>query len=78
MTPEQIAEVRLQLVAFAGQMLGDLARSDQRAAGKLYVRLAADRRPAQVDGGDGGAARDGSSAAAAVHHLLGLGLASLS
>ena len=38
MTPEQIAEVRPQLVAFAGQMLGKLARSDQRAAGDLYVR----------------------------------------
>jgi SRSO17 transposase len=38
MTPEQIAEVRPRLVAFAGEMLGGLARSDQRAAGELYVR----------------------------------------
>jgi SRSO17 transposase len=38
MTPEEIAEVRPRLLAFAGQMLGGLARSDQRAAGELYVR----------------------------------------
>ncbi len=38
MTPQQIAEVRPRLVAFAAQMLGGLARSDQRAAGELYVR----------------------------------------
>jgi SRSO17 transposase len=38
MTPEQIAEVRPQLAEFAGGMLGGLARSDQRAAGELYVR----------------------------------------
>jgi SRSO17 transposase len=38
MTPQEIAEVRPRLVAFAGQMLGGLARSDQRAAGELYVR----------------------------------------
>jgi SRSO17 transposase len=38
MTPEQIAEVRPRLVAFAAQMLGGLARRDQRAAGELYVR----------------------------------------
>ncbi len=38
MTPEQIAEVRPRLAAFAVQMLGGLARSDQRAAGELYVR----------------------------------------
>ena len=38
MTPEQIAEVRPRLLEFAGQMLGGLARSDQRAAGELYVR----------------------------------------
>ena len=45
MTPEQIAEVRPRLVEFAGQMLGGLARSDQRAAGELYVRgLLADGR----------------------------------
>jgi SRSO17 transposase len=38
MTPQQIAEVRPRLLAFAAQMLGGLARSDQRAAGELYVR----------------------------------------
>src|SRR5450755_3659873 len=38
MTPEQIAEVRPRLLAFAGEMLGGLARSDQRATGELYVR----------------------------------------
>jgi SRSO17 transposase len=38
MTPEQIADVRPRLVAFAGEMLGGLARKDQRAAGELYVR----------------------------------------
>jgi len=37
-TPQEIAEVRPRLVAFAGQMLGGLVRSDQRAAGELYVR----------------------------------------
>jgi SRSO17 transposase len=38
MTPEQIAEVRLRLAEFTAGMLGGLARSDQRAAGELYVR----------------------------------------
>jgi SRSO17 transposase len=38
MTPEEIAEVRPRLAAFAGQMLGGLARSDQRDVGELYVR----------------------------------------
>src|SRR5215470_17814889 len=38
MTPEQIAEVRPRLAEFAAGMLGGLARSDQRAAGGLYVR----------------------------------------
>lgn len=38
MTPDQIAEVRPRLLAFAEEMLGGLARSDQRAAGELYVR----------------------------------------
>ena len=38
MAPDQIAEVRPRLLAFAGEMLGGLARSDQRAAGELYVR----------------------------------------
>ena len=45
MTPEEIAEVQPRLVAFAGEMLGGLARKDQRAAGELYVRgLLADGR----------------------------------
>ena len=38
MTPEEIAEIRPRLVAFAAEMLGGLARKDQRAAGGLYVR----------------------------------------
>jgi len=38
MTPEQIAEVRPRLVEFTAGMLGGLARSDQKAAGELYVR----------------------------------------
>src|SRR5713226_874972 len=38
MTPEEIAEVRPRLLEFTGGMLGGLARSDQRAAGELYVR----------------------------------------
>ena len=38
MTPEQIAEVRPRLLEFTAGMLGGLARSDQRAAGELYVR----------------------------------------
>jgi SRSO17 transposase len=37
-TPEEIAEVRPQLLDFAAEMLGGLARKDQRAAGELYVR----------------------------------------
>ena len=45
MTPQEIAEVRRWLLAFAGQMLGGLPRKDQRAAGELYVRgLLADGR----------------------------------
>jgi SRSO17 transposase len=45
MTPQEMAEVRPRLVAFAGQMLGGLPRRDQRAAGELYVRgLLADGR----------------------------------
>jgi len=31
-------QVRPRLVAFAGEMFGGLARSDQRAKGELYVR----------------------------------------
>ena len=38
MTPQEIAEVRPQLAAFAAEMLGDLPRKDQRAAGELYSR----------------------------------------
>ncbi len=38
MTPEEIAEVRPRLLEFTAGMLGGLARSDQRAAGELYVR----------------------------------------
>jgi SRSO17 transposase len=38
MTPQEIAEVRPRLLAFAGEMPGGLPRRDQRAAGELYVR----------------------------------------
>ena len=38
MTPQEIAEVRPRLLEFTAGMLGGLARSDQRAAGELYVR----------------------------------------
>jgi hypothetical protein len=74
MTPEQIAEVRPRLLEFTAGMLGGLARSDQRAAGELYVRglLTDGRRKAGA--ADGGAAGRGPSAAAAVHHVLDLGL----
>src|SRR2546428_13497330 len=45
MTPQEIAEVRPQLVDFAAEMLGGLPRKDQQAAGELYVRgLLADGR----------------------------------
>jgi SRSO17 transposase len=45
MTPGEIAEVRPRLLEFTAGMLGGLARSDQRAAGELYVRgLLADGR----------------------------------
>jgi hypothetical protein len=37
-TPDQIEQVRPQLVEFAGRMLAGLPRSDQRAKGELYVR----------------------------------------
>lgn len=36
--PEEMAQVRPRLVEFAAEMLGGLARSDQRAKGELYVR----------------------------------------
>src|SRR5256885_13394038 len=38
MNLQEMAEVRPRLVAFAAEMLGGLARKDQRAAGELYVR----------------------------------------
>src|SRR5215208_2835318 len=38
MTPEEMDQVRPRLVAFAAEMLGGLARSDQRAKGELYLR----------------------------------------
>jgi SRSO17 transposase len=38
MIPQEIAEVRPQLLDFAAEMLGGLPRKDQRAAGELYVR----------------------------------------
>jgi SRSO17 transposase len=38
MTPQEIAEVRPRLLDFSAEMLGGLARKDQRAAGELYVR----------------------------------------
>jgi SRSO17 transposase len=45
MNSQEIAEVWPRLVAFAAEMLGGLARKDQRAAGELYVRgLLADGR----------------------------------
>jgi SRSO17 transposase len=50
MTPVEIAEVRPELLDFAAEMLGGLARKDQRAAGELYVRglLAGGRRKSMV------------------------------
>jgi SRSO17 transposase len=38
MTPQEIAEVRPRLADFTAEMLGGLARKDQRAAGELHVR----------------------------------------
>src|SRR3954471_16334368 len=38
MTPEEMDQVRPRLVAFAAEMLGGLARADQRATGELYLR----------------------------------------
>jgi SRSO17 transposase len=37
-TPQEIAEVRPRLLGFTAEMLGGLARKDQRTAGELYVR----------------------------------------
>jgi SRSO17 transposase len=36
--PEEMDQVRPHLEAFAAEMLGGLARSDQRAKGELYLR----------------------------------------
>ncbi|MFE7244635.1 IS701 family transposase [Streptomyces sp. NPDC057580] len=38
MTPEEMDTVRTRLEAFAEEMLGSLARRDQRAKGELYLR----------------------------------------
>ncbi|WP_434592565.1 IS701 family transposase [Streptomyces sp. A5-4] len=38
MTPEEMETVRPRLEAFASEMLGSLARRDQRAKGELYLR----------------------------------------
>jgi SRSO17 transposase len=38
MTPQEMDEIRPRLEAFATQMLGGLARADQRAKGELYLR----------------------------------------
>ena len=50
MTLDEIAEVRPELLDFTAEMLGGLARKDQRAAGELYVRglLADGRRKSMV------------------------------
>ena len=50
MTPDEIAEVRPELLDFTAGMLGGLPRKDQRAAGGLYVRglLADGRRKSMV------------------------------
>ena len=37
-TPEEMNQVRPRLEGFADEMLGGLARSDQRAKGELYLR----------------------------------------
>jgi len=49
-TPEEMAQVRPRLEAFAAEMLGGLARSDQRAKGELYLRglLADGKRKSMV------------------------------
>jgi SRSO17 transposase len=38
MTPEEMAKVRPRLAAFTAEMLGGLARRDQRATGEVYLR----------------------------------------
>jgi SRSO17 transposase len=38
MMPQEMTQLRPRLVGFAAEMLGGLARRDQRAAGELYVR----------------------------------------
>jgi hypothetical protein len=76
MIPEEIAEVRPRLLDFTAEMLGGLARKDQRAAGELYVRglLTDGQRKSMVPMAERAGHR--SSAAAAVHHVLDLGLRS--
>ena len=56
MTPQKITQVRPLLAAFTVEMFSDLPRKDQRAKGEPDARGAADRRVAQVDAADGGAA----------------------
>ena len=73
-TPEEMDQVRPRLEAFAAEMLGGLARSDQRAKGELYLRglmLDGKRKSMQPMAERLGR---GPSAAAAVRHLLDLGL----
>src|SRR5512135_1092568 len=74
MTPQEIAEVRPRLLDFAAEMLGGLPRKDQRAKGELYVRGLLTDGQRKAGAADGGAAGHRSSAAAAVHHVLDLGL----
>jgi SRSO17 transposase len=38
MTPDEMAKVRPRLAAFTAEMLGGLARRDQRATGEVYLR----------------------------------------
>jgi len=66
MTPQQIAEVR--------PLLAGLPRRCMVTCRARISARAADRRAAQVDAADGGAAGCRSPAAAAVHHVLDLGL----
>src|SRR5512135_2968722 len=55
-------------------MTGGLPRKDQRAKGELYVRGLLTDGQRKAGAADGGTAGDRSSAAAAVHHVLDLGL----
>ena len=38
MKPEELAAVRAELLAFAGEMFTPLARADQRRWGEIYLR----------------------------------------